>query len=70
MINREQLKQEIDTINDNHIEILHQIILALKQPVVSSISMTKSPEMNPLKNSVLFEKDLISPIGDNWKVDQ
>lgn len=37
MINREQLKLEIDTIDDAYLEILHRIILALKQPSLEAL---------------------------------
>lgn len=69
MISREQLKHEIDSINEAHIETLHQIILALRQPLSSVTSIALSKEPNPLKGSVIFEQDLLTPIGDSWDVE-
>jgi len=66
MINREQLKLEIDTIDDAYLEILHRIILALKQPSLTSTPLTNLSEVNPLKGSVIFEHDLLSPIDVSW----
>lgn len=71
MINREQLKLEIDSVDDAHIEILHRIIQALKQPLGTDPPLTNlSSEVNPLKGSVIFEHDLISPIDISWDAEQ
>ncbi|NES20006.1 MAG: hypothetical protein F6K41_14000 [Symploca sp. SIO3E6] len=70
MISREHLKLEIDAIDDAYIEILHRIILALKQPFQPPHSLDNPNQVNPLKDSVLFEKDLISPIDVSWEADQ
>jgi hypothetical protein len=70
MINREQLKLEIDTIDDAYIEVLQRIILALKQPLITSAPLTNPSENNPLKGSVIFEHDLISPIDVSWNAEQ
>ncbi|WP_394752290.1 hypothetical protein [Crenothrix sp.] len=70
MISREQLKHDIDSVNEAHIETLHRIILALKQPLSSVTSVTSPKEPNPLKGSVIFEQDLMTPIGDSWNVEQ
>jgi hypothetical protein len=70
MINREQLKHEIDSVNEAHIETLHRIILALRQPLSLVTSSALSHEPNPLKDSVIFEQDLLAPIGDLWDVEQ
>ncbi len=42
MINREQLKREIDTIDDAYLEALHRIILSLQQPPQTDISEDRS----------------------------
>lgn len=70
MINREQLKLEIDSVDDVHIEVLHRIIMALKQPLLTSTSITMYSEINPLKDSIIFEHDLISPIDVSWDAEQ
>ena len=70
MINREQLKHEIDSVNEAHIETLYHIILAFRQPLSSVTSSALSHEPNPLKGSVIFEQDLLAPIGDLWDVEQ
>jgi len=70
MINREQLKVEIDSVDEAHLEILHRIILSLKQPLLTSTSLTNFSEVNPLKGSVIFEHDLISPVNVSWNAEQ
>ncbi len=42
MINREQLKREIDTIDDAYLEALHRIILSLQKPPQTGISENHS----------------------------
>jgi hypothetical protein len=66
MISREQLKLEIDSVDDAHIEILHRIIQALKTPNLNPLNPPISSEINPLKDSIIFENDLISPIDVSW----
>ncbi len=61
MISREQLKLEIDSVDDTHIDVLHRIILALKSPNLALVE-TERNEINPLKGSIVFEDDIISPI--------
>jgi hypothetical protein len=70
MIDREQLKLEIDTVDDAHIEILHRIIQAFKQPLLTAVPPTDCNQINPLKGSVIFERDLISPINVSWDAEQ
>ena len=70
MISREQLKLEIDSVDDAHIEILHRIIQALKPPTSTNINPPISSEINPLKDSIIFENDLISPIDVSWDAEQ
>lgn len=65
MISREQLKLEIDSVDDTNIEVLHRIILALKTPTLTSSDSPKN-YINPLKGSILFENDIISPIDVIW----
>ncbi|NEQ40486.1 MAG: hypothetical protein F6K40_31350 [Okeania sp. SIO3I5] len=69
MINREQLKNELDSVDDATINILHDVIIALKKNAESSNFSTNWLVNNPLKNSVIYEKDIISPIDENWDVD-
>jgi hypothetical protein len=70
MISREQLKLEIDSVDDTHIEVLHRIILSLSTPISTSTNSGQDSDINPLKNSILFEGDIISPIDMNWDADQ
>jgi hypothetical protein len=70
MISREQLKLDIDSVDDTHIEVLHRIILALKTPLLTQIDLSQKTKMNPLKDSILFEDDIISPIDIDWDVEQ
>lgn len=73
MINREKLKNELDSIDDATLNILHHVIMALKQDVTISEPISENETNwlvnNPLKNSVLYETDIISPINEEWDVD-
>ena len=69
MTTREQLKQEIDSVNDAYLEILHRIIQALKMPDIAKYANHETQNTNPLKGSVIFESDLISPIDETWDAD-
>ncbi len=70
MMDREQLKREIDLIDESQIEILSRIIWALKQSKIEVESWGRSSSVNPLKDSILFEDDLISPIETSWDAEQ
>ena len=65
MISREQLKLEIDLVDDRNIEILHRIILAFKTDLVTQPQLQKE-YVNPLKNSIRSEHDILSPIDVVW----
>lgn len=67
MISREQLKSEIDTVDDNTLNILSQIVISSKSPISPEVNWSVN---NPLKNSVIYEGDIISPIDELWDVDQ
>lgn len=69
MINREQLKKELDSVDEATINILHYVMMALKQNLPTSNGETNWLANNPLKNSVLYETDIISPIDEDWDVD-
>lgn len=69
MINREQLKQELDAVDETTINIVHHIIMALKQNVPIPNNENNWLAHNPLKNSVIYETDIISPINEDWDVD-
>jgi hypothetical protein len=66
---REQLKLELDSADDTTINILHHIVIALKQPVSVSDRETSWLVNNPLKNSVIYEADIMAPIDETWDVD-
>jgi hypothetical protein len=68
--NREKLKLELDSVDDATINILHRIVMALKQPVSVSENEISWLVNNPLKNSVIYEKDIIAPIDEVWDVDR
>ena len=70
MRSREQLKNEIDGVSEQNLETLHQIILVFQKlsAVKPGHSMVRSND-NPLKNSVTFEKDIISPIDSSWNTE-
>ncbi len=70
IINREQLKLELDSVDDATINILHHIVMALKQTARISNNENNWLVNNPLKNSVIYEKDIVSPIDEDWDVEQ
>ena len=70
MITREQLAADIALVDEANIEVLHKIILALKAPKSQLPADHQRVHGNPLKNSVTFEKDILSPIGEAWSADQ
>jgi len=59
MINREQLKREIDTIDDAYLEALHRIILSLQQPPQTDISENRS---NSSQDESQSETSLLSKL--------
>ena len=69
-MDREQLKREIDLIDESQIEIVARIIWALKHSDVEAEPWGRSSSVNPLKDSILFEDDLISPIATSWDAEQ
>ncbi len=77
MISREMLKTAIDGIDDSQLEILHRSILAFSQPIPNTINPTVNPPLsdnlleniNPLKGSIIFENDIISPIDLLWEAE-
>jgi hypothetical protein len=70
MTRREQIKKEIDEIEDSHLETLHRIIVALKFSKVSDNQTETEFKDNPLKNSIIFENDIISPLDELWSANQ
>jgi hypothetical protein len=74
MTNREQLKLALDSADDSMINVLNSVLIALKQTMPTSTSTSTSKTdwfaNNPLKNTVIYEKDVISPIEEVWDVEQ
>ena len=70
MISREQLKLELDSLDETTINVLHHVIMALKQNVPTANNEINWLVNNPLKNSVIYEKDIITPIDEDWYVEQ
>jgi len=76
MTNREQLKLALDSVDDSMINVLNSVLIALKQTMPTSTSTSTSTSKtdwfanNPLKNTVIYEKDVISPIEEVWDVEQ
>lgn len=66
MITREQFKAELDSVDDLTIEILHSVMVALQQQVTNSTNQIDWANHNPLKNSIIYEDDVLSPIDDVW----
>jgi len=68
MVSRDQLKRDIDSVNERDLETLHRIIQALRSP--SGKKGRDDENEKPLLGSVIFEKDLISPISEPWDAEQ
>lgn len=50
----------------------HETIIVTKhgKPVVRVVPYTPESDVNPLKDSVIFETDLVAPIDEVWDVEQ
>lgn len=66
MITIEQLRSEIEGVNPNNIEILYRIAQLLQS---KTNVQKKTRFINPLRGSITFEKDIISPIDESWDAD-
>jgi len=69
MTNREQLKREIDTIDETYLEVLHRIIISLKEPRDNDQSSNqikaekdKPSEQNSLKENSKSDNSLLSKL--------
>lgn len=65
MISKASLKEDIDALDESQLETVHRILTLLKSSP-SALTETTAPMNNPLKGSVLFEDDLVSPIEEPW----
>jgi hypothetical protein len=70
MITREQFKAELDAVDDLTINILHGVMVALTQKVSTSSNQADWSTKNPLKNSIVYEDDVLSPIDEVWDVEK
>jgi hypothetical protein len=61
---------EIDMIAKFQIEILDRILWALTHWDVEAESWGRSSSVNPLKDSIIVEHDLISQIEASWDAEQ
>lgn len=66
MISRASLKEDIDALDESQLETVHRILTLLKSSPLALTTQTTAPMNNPLKGSVLFEDDLVSPIEEPW----
>jgi hypothetical protein len=66
---REKLKLELDYIDDFTINVVYRIVMALKHPIPVVNNEISWFANNPLKNSIIYEKDIISPIDETWDVE-
>jgi len=69
MASKAQLKAEIDALDDSRLEMLHRILTLLRAPPPPQTN-TAALHTNPLKDSVLFEADLLSPIEETWDAER
>ena len=70
MITREQLKADLDGVADSHLEVLHRIIVALKPAASRETARINRSDKNPLKGSITFEKDIVSPVDESWSAER
>ncbi|KOR32595.1 hypothetical protein TI05_06315 [Achromatium sp. WMS3] len=70
MITKEQLKADIDVMDERHFEVIHQIMNTLMMSLAQHNSVADIGYTNPLKNSVIFEHDIVSPIDATWNLEQ
>lgn len=69
MASKAQLKAEIDALDDSRLEVLQRILTLLRAPSPPRTN-TAALHANPLKDSVLFEADLLSPIEETWDAER
>lgn len=62
----EDTKHYLDIIDASHQEI---VVLKDKKPAFRVLPINSEEPSNLLKNSILFEADLLSPINDSWEVE-
>lgn len=69
MTAKEKLKFQIDGIDECHITTLERILDALKsKPDQTQYRDTHNQKTaNPLKDSIIKETDLLSPIDEKWE---
>jgi hypothetical protein len=60
----ENSKHYLDSISDNNVEI---IIIKNKKPAFKISTFKTAVSKYSLKNSIIFEKDIISPIEEKWE---
>ena len=65
MINRETIELELQAIDDTNLLLVHHFLESLKQ-----VNVTSSKEHSLLKDSIIYEGDIISPLDDQWNADQ
>ena len=53
-------------VNEDHVSYT---ITKHKRIVAEIVPPSTSSDVNPLENSILYENDIISPIGDDWEVE-
>ncbi|HEC85030.1 MAG: hypothetical protein DRR08_13465 [Candidatus Parabeggiatoa sp. nov. 2] len=75
MINMNEFQRAYSTLLQEVITLREPIVITLQeQPVVRISPCFPEPinkvKDNPLKNSIVFETDIVAPIGDTWEVNQ
>ena len=70
MVTREQFKAELDAVDDLTINILHNVMVALTQKVSTSPNQIDWSINNPLKDSIVRENDVLSPIDEDWDAER
>ena len=66
MISREHLKSEIDAVSEQNLETLYPIVRVFQETHSSPQEPFASNVPNPLKNSVTFERDIVTSINVSW----
>jgi len=74
MISMNEFQRAYSTLLQEVIRLREPIVITQQeQPVVCISPYFPEPfnkNDNPLRNSIVFETDIVAPIGDTWEVNQ
>lgn len=67
--NREIFKKALEQTDDATINLLHSVLMAIHQTPIKTKPPISDSYSNPLKNTITYENDIISPIEENWEME-